>query len=83
MKIMRQEVKTVEVVDKVLCNKCGLEIAEDYVQVYHQGGYYAVPPINDGDEFEFHLCEPCLWSFMSTFAISAKMNTEEKEWSVD
>lgn len=77
MRTTKSVEKLVEVVDDVLCNKCGLTC---YNGFHHSGligatvhGSYGSRAISDGDVFKFDICEPCFKSLSETFVIPAKV----------
>ncbi len=64
-----------EVVDKITCNKCGMdadiEWGFDGIHGDVQGGYGS-KHLGDGNRYVFDVCEECLVAFMNGFAIPAE-----------
>jgi hypothetical protein len=83
--------REVEVVDDILCNKCGESTRsclwegdinnlpiyefEGLTEVEIVGGYGS-KHIGDGNKLVFSLCEKCLMEFAKTFAIDAFVECE-------
>ena len=83
MKITRiiTETKEVEVIDDILCNKCGESCRTDdfdfgnmegLVEVAITGGYNS-QYIGDMTQYTFSVCEKCLMDFVGTFKIPAEV----------
>lgn len=82
MQFVKKKRVTREVVEDIICNKCGesLKVDEDGVDtdfygligIEVQGSYYS-PVFGGGDMYEFDLCEACLKKFFKTFKISSKL----------
>lgn len=89
--IIRTRIKTqeVEVLEDVLCNKCGSSCKSTYGSMY--GLIEAVVTSGDesthlGDmrvrEWKFSLCEECLWPLLESFkhdALVVEFEPEEQE----
>jgi hypothetical protein len=85
MKISSFKERIQEVIDDVLCNKCGktqLYAKEDFnyevygVQCYFTGGFYS-KAFPDMSEWEFSLCEECLFELFKTFKYQPDNNLED------
>ena len=71
---MRQyKLKETKDIDKIICNKCGKEIAvnhgcptEDVLSVDKRWGYFSK---KDNQVDSFDLCEKCYDEFVATFAV--------------
>lgn len=50
--------------DNVFCNKCGTQIAGDYLQVNKEWGYFSD---KDTEIHRFALCEKCYDEMIKTF----------------
>ena len=78
--IVKQEV---EIVEDVICNKCGSscrpsnEVPDFYglIEASFTTGYESVA-LPDGKEYTFSLCESCIAELFKSFAI----NPEEKDF---
>lgn len=73
-KIIKQEV---EVIDDILCNKCGqsCKIEGDFYGLIETGfstGYFS-PCLPDGNTYLFSLCEECVAKLMDSFEIKAEI----------
>ncbi len=77
MKTKAYTSKLVETTTKIECNKCGDPIhtsVEEYYEGYHRGGYNSY---RDGNEYEFDICEDCLFEFIDSFEIKALTRESE------
>lgn len=80
MKTTKTITKEVEVVDKIICNKCGENLivyeigdhieCEGLVEVEARGGYWS-HYIGDNNTYRFSLCERCVVELNKTFKIDA------------
>lgn len=68
------EIKTIEIVDDVICNKCGVSCRdscdmnfEGIIELSICGGYAS--KLGDSVQYTFSVCENCLKNFFSTFTI--------------
>lgn len=81
MRTFKKETKEIEVVDTVICNKCGesLEISFNHaecVKVDHRFGYFSNPQLfGDLTEVRFDLCEKCVFELVKTFVVPAEIST--------
>lgn len=71
------ETKEIQEVSKIICNKCGREIArkngrltEDVLQVEKRWGY---PSEKDNEVHSFDLCEDCYDEIIRTFSIPVEV----------
>jgi len=73
-----------EIVDDILCNKCGKTCStspgcpwsyDGLLEAHISGGYGS--KIGDGDECDFSLCESCLLELFKTFTIKPKWRNVE------
>ncbi len=75
---MRQyQKKEIEEIKKIVCNKCGREIAvkngraeEGVFSVDHTWGYFSE---KDGERHSFDLCESCYDEFIASFIIPVEI----------
>lgn len=83
MKTIKRVQEYVDVVDDIICNKCGESCRTDggddqvshkefdgLIEVTAHGGYWS-KVIGDMNRYQFSLCETCLVEFTKTFKISA------------
>lgn len=87
MKIMKTVIEERKIVASVVCNKCGCPCQEGYyTNVTYSGGYESNPKygIEDGDSFDFDLCEKCIGKLMREFKVgpsySNYMFSDVTEW---
>lgn len=82
MKKLIKELKEVEVVKEVNCNKCAesLKVSESGSDEFYglvgakvHGGYFSTD-LEDGTEYEFDLCEKCVKEMFDSF----KMEVSKK-----
>ena len=82
-KSLKKERKEVEVVDDVICNKCGcsMKISESGSDEFYGlvgavvcGGYFS-EELEDGVKYSFDLCEKCLKEMFKEFKV--KVDEEE------
>lgn len=73
MKIKKETLVKEEKIEKVICNKCGEEIAKDrtgefydYLSIYKEWGYLSDL---DGEKHSFELCEKCYRKVIKDFKI--------------
>jgi len=75
------EMREVETVEDVVCNKCGqsCRIGEPGARLFNYGGLtghvsgcYGSTHLEDGVQYRFDLCEKCVKDLFSTFQISAE-----------
>ena len=72
MKTFRAELQEVNVVEGVICNKCGKSCKDEttglleYVELAVAWGYGSS---KDGTSHESHLCETCYGELIKTFVI--------------
>jgi hypothetical protein len=77
--MIKKSIKTIqeEVVDDIICNKCGCSLkegdgfVEDFyglTEVTVTGGYFS-KQLDDGSSYSFSLCEACLSEMFSTFKV--------------
>lgn len=71
--------KSVEIQDKIICNKCGNESLPGYglPDCVVTGGYDS-PVLPDFSKYEFDLCEICVDELMKSF----KIPVEREVWSL-
>lgn len=82
MLIKSKQLKEVEVVNDVLCNKCEKSLkvkqSEDYYGLrevtVHSGFFSAEFP--DCTRYTFSLCEECLAELFATFKLPVQVNNE-------
>lgn len=73
MKVIKLVTKEDEVIEQVICDKCGEKLSVqktlqgNYCTIRHTGGYGSEYP-QDMDELEVDLCEPCLKELVGSFA---------------
>lgn len=77
MRTTKSVEKIIEVIDDVLCNKCGKtcmlsRYPHGLIDAKVHGGYSS-EAINDGDLFKFDICEKCFKELSETFVIPAKV----------
>ena len=88
MKVYKKTTKQVEIVDDIICNKCGESLkvflgntgVHDFygmAEVTVSGGYES-EHIEDLTEYSFALCEKCLVELFKSF----KIPVEEKEYLI-
>lgn len=85
MKMLRNEIRDVEVETDRICNKCGNSCRQDE---YNYGGFsasivggYSSTVIDDGAFYAFDICEECAKEFMDTFKITAYENDIEWDYN--
>ena len=77
--MIKKTIKTVqtEVIDDIICNKCGCSLKEgdSFVEDFYgltnasvSGGYFS-KKLDDGTTYNFSLCESCLVELFDTFKI--------------
>lgn len=75
-----------EVIDDIVCNKCGgsCKSADEYdtnfyglIETYIEGGYNSIS-LEDGMSYTFSLCEKCLKELFENF----KIPVEKKEYTI-
>lgn len=75
MKTYTRKEKMVEVVEQILCNRCGKVIVKDDCETYFHGeqswGYFSN---KDGRKDAFDLCESCYDAFVSSFTLPIETN---------
>ena len=59
MKEYKEETRIMDVLDKTVCDKCGVEAKkyESFIEIYHHFGYGSE---YDNEYWEIDLCEKCL-----------------------
>jgi hypothetical protein len=81
MRVRRQVHKVMEEVVDIFCNKCGVscKLLELGGKSYFGGiteievtGGYSSTHLEDGDVYQFSLCEQCVLELIKTFKLSAK-----------
>ncbi len=63
--------KEVEIIDCVVCNKCGKKLdscTSEYITLDPEFGYFS-EIFGDGDKHESHICEWCYLDFIRTFKV--------------
>jgi hypothetical protein len=87
MKTIKKIQIEVEEIEAITCNKCGKTVSEtamDYDNHYsgsHTGGY-ASEGFDDGTEYTFDLCEPCLKEFINSFTVKPSI-IDHMGWGID
>jgi protein-arginine kinase activator protein McsA len=89
MEIKQTKLVEKEVVEDVLCNKCG-ESCKDYVDAAHEFfnlNHATITPdfgygsrLYDMDSWEVHICESCYAEFEATFKIKPKKEQNIFAW---
>lgn len=73
-----QETKTVEVLEEIICNKCGEHFTYGGgfhgIDIRHSGG--CASKIGDGTVVEFAICEVCLIEMFKEFTILPEYSEE-------
>lgn len=85
MKKVKLVKKQIEVIDDILCNKCGKSCKEDcgedvieycgLIETTIEGGYFS-PVLEDAVKYTFSLCEECLNELFKTFKIEVESGGE-------
>ena len=77
MKVLKKVTKEIEELDDLICNKCGKTLK----QIIGSDGTYnfcgleevrmvcGYGSLNDGDIYQFSMCEQCVLELMETFTI--------------
>jgi len=78
MKIVKTEKIEIEIVDDILCDKCGesckLRDSSEFgglIEARVCGGYYSTH-LEDGEDFNFSICEKCLFEMFKDFKINPR-----------
>ena len=61
---------TVQVIDKIICNKCGLEEEREGftgLEEVSVNGHYMSSKLTDGVKYTFSICETCLIDLFADF----------------
>lgn len=82
MQKFKQETRTVNVLDSIVCNRCEASLHngmnfEGLLNAMVEGGYGA--KLGDCIRYEFDLCETCLEELFKTFKIPALVQPEEPQ----
>lgn len=69
-----------QVVERVVCDRCALEISEEQFRFgnWYSGAYpggYGSNPLSDGTLYEWDMCEKCLAEMFDSFKIAPKTET--------
>ena len=79
----KEILKEVEIIDEIICNKCGQKIGRpmgnhqedipdsmwnEYIVFNNEFGFFS-NIFSDGERHEFHLCEQCYANIISDFKI--------------
>ena len=78
MRRTKTVIKLVDVVDDLICNKCGKTLKKENGGISNYCGLEEVDMVcgygseNDGSMFTFSLCEKCVLKIMSRFKIPAQ-----------
>lgn len=77
MRQYQKETKEIEIVQRIICNKCGKEIpvsngrgTEGVFHVDYTWGYFSE---KDGEHHTFDLCEACYDAWLKEFRIPAEI----------
>jgi len=91
MKVKNTKMVAREVVEDVICNKCGKstfagqkmmpKMEQFGIDTLMCSGYYSPRLPDDGLYLTFALCEPCVLDLAKTFVIPMYDETSKKEWT--
>ena len=84
MKKYKTVTTKMEVVEDIICNKCGESLRVDEynfcgLEDAKVIGCYGSKHIGDLVEYEFHLCEKCVMELIESFKIPADCNMDHYE----
>ncbi len=72
MKLYKYKLIKKKYVKSVYCNKCGIKIKKDYLEIKKRWGFFSS---FDNEVHSFHICENCYLKFINSFKIKvAKHN---------